>query len=60
MHHLVHPNRSRETRISVSVKVVLRWSDECLPYWDLGNCLCDRLSDFVGIGGTLHIGSPGA
>ena len=31
LHHLVHPNLSHETRISVSFNVVLRWSDEYLP-----------------------------
>ena len=31
LHHLVHPNLSHETRISVSFNVVLRWNNEYLP-----------------------------
>ena len=31
LHHLVHPNLSRETRISVSFNIVARWKDEYLP-----------------------------
>jgi hypothetical protein len=31
LHHLVHPNLSHETRISVSFNVVLRWKEDYLP-----------------------------
>ncbi|MEC9367417.1 MAG: TIGR02466 family protein [Pseudomonadota bacterium] len=31
VHHLVHPNLSQESRISVSFNVVLRWRDSYLP-----------------------------
>jgi uncharacterized protein (TIGR02466 family) len=31
LHHFVHPNLSRETRVSVSFNIVLRWSDDYLP-----------------------------
>lgn len=31
LHHLVHPNLSRQARISVSFNVVLRWRDAYLP-----------------------------
>ncbi len=31
LHHFVHPNLSREPRISVSYNVVLNWSDDYLP-----------------------------
>ncbi len=31
LHHLVHPNLSREPRISISFNVVLRWKDAYLP-----------------------------
>jgi len=31
LHHMVHPNLSREARISVSFNVVLRWSEKYLP-----------------------------
>ena len=31
LHHLVHPNLSHETRISVSFNAVLRWNDRYLP-----------------------------
>lgn len=31
LHHFVHPNLSKEPRISVSFNVVLKWSDELLP-----------------------------
>ncbi|MGF1610571.1 MAG: putative 2OG-Fe(II) oxygenase [Kiloniellales bacterium] len=29
--HFVHPNLSREPRISISFNVVLKWSDDYLP-----------------------------
>ena len=29
--HFVHPNLSKETRISISFNIVLKWSDEYLP-----------------------------
>lgn len=31
LHHLVHPNLSREPRISISFNLVLKWSDDYLP-----------------------------
>ena len=31
VHHLVHPNLSKENRISVSFNVVLNWRDEYIP-----------------------------
>ncbi|MDH3387122.1 MAG: 2OG-Fe(II) oxygenase family protein [Gammaproteobacteria bacterium] len=31
LHHLVHPNLSRQQRISISFNVVLKWSDDYLP-----------------------------
>ncbi|MET4805531.1 2OG-Fe(II) oxygenase family protein [Limibacillus sp. MBR-115] len=31
LHHFVHPNLSREQRISVSFNLVLKWSDSYLP-----------------------------
>ena len=31
LHHLVHPNLARETRVSVSFNVMLKWSDSYLP-----------------------------
>ncbi|MDH3221233.1 MAG: 2OG-Fe(II) oxygenase family protein [Gammaproteobacteria bacterium] len=31
LHHLVHPNLSRQKRISISFNVVLKWSDDYLP-----------------------------
>lgn len=31
LHHFVHPNLSRQERLSISFNVVLNWSDEYLP-----------------------------
>ena len=31
VNHFVHPNLSKETRISISFNIVLKWSDEYLP-----------------------------
>jgi len=31
LHHLVHPNLSRQKRISISFNVVLKWRDEYVP-----------------------------
>jgi uncharacterized protein (TIGR02466 family) len=31
LHHFVHPNLSREPRISISFNAVLNWSDALLP-----------------------------
>ena len=31
LHHLVHPNLSRQKRVSISFNVVLKWSDDYLP-----------------------------
>jgi len=31
LHHFVHPNLSKDARISISFNVVLKWSDELLP-----------------------------
>ncbi len=34
LYHFVHPNLSREPRVSVSFNVVLKWSDDYLPRQD--------------------------
>jgi uncharacterized protein (TIGR02466 family) len=31
LHHLVHPNLAKETRISVSFNIMLKWQDSYLP-----------------------------
>lgn len=31
LHHFVHPNLSKEPRVSISYNVMLRWSDDYLP-----------------------------
>jgi hypothetical protein len=31
LHHLVHPNRAKETPISVSFNIMLKWQDSYLP-----------------------------
>lgn len=31
LHHFVHPNLSKELRVSISFNVVLKWSDDYLP-----------------------------
>ena len=31
LNHFVHPNLSKQTRISVSFNIVLKWSEEYLP-----------------------------
>ena len=31
VNHFVHPNLSKETRISISFNIVLKWSDDYLP-----------------------------
>jgi len=34
LHHFVHPNLSKETRVSISFNIVLKWSDHYLPGQD--------------------------
>ncbi len=31
INHFVHPNLSKETRVSISFNIVLKWSDHYLP-----------------------------
>ena len=34
LHHFVHPNLSKETRVSISFNIVLKWADHYLPGQD--------------------------
>ncbi len=31
INHFVHPNLSRQTRVSISFNIMLKWSDDYLP-----------------------------
>ena len=31
LNHFVHPNLSKETRVSVSFNIILKWADHYLP-----------------------------